>query len=98
MSNEKFTQGEWTVEEKSAILNCLTWFGFQVISQEKRKRICYSETDDKKNIPEMKANAALIAAAPDMYRMLEQLHGTLSKVPVLQGEIEKVLKKARGEE
>ena len=47
---------------------------------------------------EMKANAHLIAAAPEMYRMLEQLHGTLSKVPVLQREIEKVLKKARGEE
>lgn len=34
----------------------------------------------------------------EMYRMLEQLHGVLKSVPILQGDIEKVLKKARGEQ
>ena len=44
------------------------------------------------------ANLQLIAAAPEMYALLKQLHGVLAKVPLLQDEIEKVLKKARGEE
>lgn len=55
----------------------------------------YHEYDDEE---ECAANAHLIAAAPEMYRMLEQLHSILSNFPVLQGEIDKVLKKARGEE
>lgn len=46
---------------------------------------------------ERKANEHLIAAAPDMYELLKQLHGALAKVPVLQAEIDNVLKKARGE-
>ena len=46
---------------------------------------------------ERKANEHLIAAAPEMYELLEQLYGVLVNVPVLQVEIEKVLKKARGE-
>jgi hypothetical protein len=101
---EKFTQGEWFVEEKSANLHGLAWFGFQVISPEKRKRVCYSETDDKKNIPQMQANAALIAAAPEMYRMLKYLadgvrYGGIQHTNrSLAAEIENLLKKARGEE
>lgn len=104
MSEEKFTQGEWKVEEKSASFNGLTWFGFQVISPEKRKRVCYSETDEEKNIPEMQANAYLIAAAPEMYRMLKYLAdgvrwgGIQHTDRSLALEIENLLKKARGEE
>lgn len=37
-------------------------------------------------------------AADEMYRLLEQLHGVLKSVPILQSEIEAVLKKVRGEE
>ena len=44
-----------------------------------------------------KAYAKLFAAAPEMYDLLKQLYGVLANVPVLQVEIEKVLKKARGE-
>ena len=36
--------------------------------------------------------------ADEMYRLLEQLHGVLKSVPILQSEIEAVLKKVRGEE
>ena len=43
-------------------------------------------------------DAHLIAAAPEMYELLNRLKDTLSSVPLLQGEIENVLKKARGEE
>lgn len=102
---EKFTRGEWFVEEKSANLHGLTWFGFQVISPEKRKRICYSETDDKKNTPEMQANAALIAAAPEMHRVLSGIclekSAQICKFAPESCEvcqIRKALKKARGEE
>ena len=82
--NEKFTPGEWFFEGENEV-------------NTEQKNICRCirlgmETE------EMQANAHLIAAAPEMYRLLKQLHGTLSKVPVLQREIEKVLKKARGEE
>lgn len=34
----------------------------------------------------------------EMYKLLEQLYGALKSVPILQKEIETVLKKARGEE
>lgn len=43
------------------------------------------------------ANAHLISAAPDMYRMLEFLH-TIVGAGSVALEIDKVLKKARGEE
>ena len=45
----------------------------------------------------IRANARLISAAPKMYELLEQLYGALTNVPVVQVEIEKVLKQARGE-
>ena len=94
---EKFTQGAWQIEERSMRCGDITRFGFQVISPEMRKRVCYSETDDEKNIPEMQANAALIAAAPEMYRTLEFLRTILGAGSVSM-EVDKVLKKARGEE
>jgi hypothetical protein len=96
--SEKFTPGEWKVNEKTMECGNLYRYGFEVVSPDVRKRVCYSETDEQKNVEQMQANAALIAAAPEMYRMLEQLHGALAAVPVLQVEIEKVLKKARGEQ
>ena len=44
-----------------------------------------------------KKYATLIKTAPEMYELLNRLKDTLSSVPLLQGEIENVLKKARGE-
>lgn len=102
MNTEKFTHGDWHIWEDS--------FGFPFIFDEDGKSIasmCGQVKNVKKPIchiedfvfPErVLKNASLIAAAPEMYRMLEQLHGTLSKVPALQKEIKRVLKKARGEE
>lgn len=97
---EKFTRGEWEIEERSASFNGLRRFGFQVISPKERKRVCYSETDDERNIPEMRANAALIAAAPEMYDVLKRLVD-LTDYAELVGVIhdaKAVLNKARGEE
>lgn len=61
---------------------------------------CIAWLGDNSSIPQEmnRANAYLIAAAPDMYDTLVSLHGALASVPLLQAEIEKVLKKARGEE
>jgi hypothetical protein len=55
------------------------------------------QSDNKADYERVRANAYLIKAAPEMYRLLEQLHGTLESVPILQSEIETVLRKARGE-
>lgn len=107
MSDEKFTQGEWTAhlgimeptfvhigkeedyKDGETPVICELYHGIK----KKHQDSSYLAFDSS----EMEANAALIAAAPEMYRMLEQLHGVLSSVPLLQGEIEAVLKKARGD-
>lgn len=95
MSNEKFTQGEWD------------WFisglesGYPIVSA--------GETDiaeiylPQGNHEEMMANVSLIAAAPEMYRMLKYLadgirFGGLQHTDrSLTAEIDELLKKARGE-
>lgn len=94
--NEKFTPGEWKIEERQSRFGDMELYGFAILTE--TKRICMCQTDDGRDIPQMKANASLIAAAPEMYRLLQQLHGSLQSVPILQAEIEKVLKKARGED
>lgn len=94
--SEKFTQGEWRRAD-------LTSRNGKTIRGESFCRVvcgnhavAYAYTC--KTRAEQKANACLISAAPGMYRLLEQLHGTLESVPILQSEIETVLKKARGEQ
>ena len=69
MSNEKFTQGEWEVEEREANIRGIHLYGFLI--QTKEHRICKCQTDNDRNIPVMRANAALIAAAPGMYAKLK---------------------------
>lgn len=112
MSEEKFTQGEWEAETRILSFNDVFRFGFQVITKE--KRVCFCETDDAKNIDEMSANAALIAAAPEMLEMLDEVGSDLavafastpgieSKIwqDILKEDIQKicaVLKKARRKE
>lgn len=98
MSEEKFTQGEWRAEIEDHSFcdtgDYITTFG---IVTGKNQSIAECFDTGKINEEEAAANCHLIAAAPEMYRLLEQLHGTLESVPILQGEIEAVLKKARGE-
>ena len=96
MSDEKFTLGEWRAKG-----NSVRWKERDPLCPDNlfNGLICKCVAPD--NVPESKkevtANVHLIAAAPEMYRMLVQLHGALQSVPVLQKEIEKVLRKARGE-
>ena len=108
MSVEKFTPGEWT-----AHLGIMEPTFVHIGKEEDYKDgetpvICELHYGIKKkhqdsfefdfDHSEMRANAALIAAAPEMYRMLEQLHRVLKFFPILRRAIEEVLKRARGEE
>lgn len=102
--SEKFTPGKWEVNEKTMECGNLYRYGFEVVSPDVRKRVCYSETDEQKNVEQMQANAHLISAAPDMYRMLKYLAdgirwgGMQHTDRSLAAEIENLLKKARGEQ
>ena len=88
MSTEKFTPGEWVTRPGNTT----------VLDKNSNPIAMVYRAECYRSKQESFANAALIKAAPEMYLMLEQLHGALASVPLLQGEIEKLLKKARGEE
>ena len=102
MSNEKFTPGKWEIEERQAHFKSFELYGFDIHTQS--KRICVSQTDDPANIPQMQANAHLIAAAPEMYALLSVILSPTAMMSQqfrdtgLRTAIENVLKKARGEE
>lgn len=109
MSKTKFTPGPWFVDAD-----------FYVYGGDGRKNqgeyfdgvefplVCDVESDSRDRT-ENKANAALIAAAPEMYGILEYYldliqrandGDTISEQKIFEqsADIEKVLKKARGEE
>lgn len=113
MNTEKFTQGQWVVNGRQVVLSetpcnkrcsgygCDNDFICDLDDGE------YHEYYDQE---EMNANAALIAAAPEMYRLLQNFVKWDEDYPVgnnpmkglyefnnLISETEKVLKKARGE-
>lgn len=96
---EEFTLGEW-----KAVINAPLEDDYICdVYDSNNNCVCECFTagnwGDETGISEQQktANMYLIAAAPEMYRMLKQLHGALKSVPILQGEIEAVLKKVRGE-
>jgi len=79
MSNAKFTKGEW--QQSYALVVC----GDKVITD--------CESDFTNDACELFANAHLIAAAPEMYKFLDDLaNGRGTDYP-----IEQLLEKARGE-
>ena len=88
MSKEKFTPGPWNNCDGETI-------------ETKEARICIVATLNLKP-EESDANAALIAAAPEMYRKLEWLQREFDEsddeeLVAIGWEIELILKKARGE-
>jgi len=91
----KFTPGPWRsytqiVEDLSGYC-CYTTFGVECVKT--RRGICGMYGADSEE--EMKANADLIAAAPEMYAKLQEL----CKCGVIDTmDIEKLLAKARGEQ
>jgi len=106
MSKEKFTPGPWRVRKiaefdiyKNASLFVLANDDGIIKMGKDAKEVAsmpnlHHYPDEVKTIY---ANAYLIAAAPEMYELLDRLKDTLASVPLLQSEIENVLKKARGE-
>ena len=65
----KFTKGEW----KTTIAELKDFFLCAVGSVETKRVICHTNFDTKMTSEECKANAKLIAAAPDMFNALEEL-------------------------
>jgi glycine/D-amino acid oxidase-like deaminating enzyme len=91
--SEKFTPGEWVISTEDD--DCF------IVRDKDGGFVCYGgcfDPDNKSEVEDAKKDITLIAAAPEMYRLLQQLHGALQSVPILQAEIEKVFRKARGEE
>lgn len=95
MSGEKFTTGEWEIIHFSGGMFMPEQF---MIHNQQYGEIAVVNFHGESDGTTEKANATFIATAPEMYRLLEQLYETLKSVPVLQKEIEAVLRKARGEE
>ena len=92
MSKEKFTQGEWEAVIYAGGHRLDVWSGDDRIYQNE------SITDSLEEV----ANAHLIAAAPDMYRMLNDIAINLKSdgngcFDNTVGVIGKLLAKARGE-
>ena len=96
MNNPQFTSGPWHVSENQP-----------TVVGNKEKAVCKCEIDWDLGAKERKANAALIAAAPEMYAMLEQLVeavktlNAISLIKIKDKLIEdavNIIKKARGEE
>lgn len=77
MEQEKYTPGPWYVQSDIMEIGVVFRFNFAIVNPEQQKQICYSETDNQADITEMEANAAMIAAAPDMYHALQKLVGVL---------------------
>lgn len=65
----KFTKGEW----KTTIADCSDYLLCAVISESEDRVICHTTVDNKMSKEEQKANAKLIAAAPEMFNALEEL-------------------------
>ena len=97
MKMTKFTKGPWYLKARYLgkaytvyAKDPMTEYGEQCLALISRNRI--QENDEKL------ANANLIAAAPDMYEILEDVLNDTHVLPsYLNKQIEKALKKARGE-
>ena len=104
MSNEKFTQGEWRVEITDHQLADTGDYvtDFAVATENTGIAQCFDNSVVSEE--EATANCHLIAAAPEMYLMLKYLAdgvrwgGIQHTDRSLAAEIEKLLKKARGED
>lgn len=93
MSEPKFTSGPWSLKHESYgvhIEPSIAWIGFGT---------AHTETEHK-------ANAALIAAAPEMYEFIEWLRTVKGQCTILKAKrylpqildkADEILKKARGE-
>lgn len=104
MSETKFTPGPWRLRHgsESKIENIA---GRKVATADLQDMQPYSPWGQMRGriaaSPERKANAALIAAAPEMYKGLKEIRDVMEKDGRFCRTVEaidKLLKKARGEE
>ena len=88
MSKEKFTQGEW--------YPCCGDYNVAILDEKGFAKTIISYNCDASIVDddEINANQHLIAAAPDMYRMLKNIEEDSSQVNVIT--IRRLLAKARG--
>jgi len=70
MLETKFTKGAW----RTSIAELKDFFLCAVGSVESNRVICHTNADGKLDNEECKANAKLIAAAPDMFNALRDLY------------------------
>jgi hypothetical protein len=91
---EKFTRGEWVILPISRSTADVPAF---LVHERKFGEVAIVNFHGGSDGETEKANAALIAAAPDMYRVLKFVKGALGHGSLVM-EIDKVLQKARGEE
>ena len=88
MSKGKFTQLPWRIEEFRDFISIMAGYS----------EICYIDGD--LNCDNVQANARLIAAAPEMYKLLvllENYYAVMGESNSVTKTISQVLKKARGE-
>lgn len=112
MSETKFTPGPWVarIEDHSFCDTGDVFTSFTVATDGAGKYDCFAEVFTRNDdIYEAAANTRLIAAAPELYDILEHYldliqrandGDTVSEQKIFEqaADIEKVLKKARGEE
>ncbi len=102
MSDTKFTKGEWIVYDSS-----MDWgnvnrdelvIGMDSFNHDWTDHYCAHKITIGDDEGEARANAHLIAAAPEMYEMLATIENDSGQVPAwLWDKIQSTLAKARGE-
>jgi hypothetical protein len=95
MSEPKFTKGPWRVLDNTSYTDRPNHY--QILTKDAGLWVAYTECCDNE---EEEANAALIAAAPEMYELLQDIATNYQCMPNpcgVEQRIEAVLKKARGE-
>ena len=92
MDKPKFRKGPWRVYDCRGYDE--TSHEFSVVDKEGWN---IADVTDMIESEENKANAALIAAAPEMYAMLETLLNDYEEGSIVHGQISALLAKARGE-
>lgn len=91
MSKTKFTQGPWEVNTTyDELWGNDVWYQTEYHSVQANGDTIASDVS-------CKADAALIAAAPEMYAMLETLLNDYEEGSIVHGQISALLAKARGE-
>ena len=103
MSNEtKFTEGEWVVydvDDGWGVDEGELIIGMASYNDDYSNHFCSHKILIEDSNVESRANAHLIAAAPEMYKILDFIYKELNGVEesICWGDIKNLLSKARGE-